>query len=344
MNKLSFLKKKRYVLLIVAVLLVGVYIVYKMTAPPSFPADKTYVVKKKNITDSLSLSGTVDAEEKADMQFQTSGMLTWVGVKVGDRIAKGQGVASLDQRLLKKQFEKTLNTYNKVRRSFDQTNDDDKNYVYEKPEVGDKLKRLIETAQFDLNNSVLDVELSNLSAQYSYLTSPVAGIVTRVDTPNAGVNVTPASTFEVINPDTVYFSALVDQTDVGKINEGKDAKISLDAFPDETLHGTIKSIAFTPKPGETGTVYETKVVFTDADVNKFRLGMTGDANVVLTEKKNALVIPIRFIKTVGDDDFVQKKEGNAVKQVKITTGDETEGDIEVTNGLKEGDTIYEFTK
>jgi RND family efflux transporter MFP subunit len=344
MNKLSFLKKKKYIALISVILLVVIFVLYKAFSPPSYPADKTYVVQKKTITNALSLSGTIDAEEKADMQFQTGGMLVWVGVKEGDRIAKGQAVASLDQRLLKKQFEKTLNTYNKSRNTFDQTSEDNKNYVLEKPEVGDALKRLIQNAQFDLNNSVLDVELQNLSAQYSNLTSPIAGIVTRVDAPNAGVNVTPASTFEVINPDTIYFSALVDQTDVGSISEGKEAIISLDSFPDKTFHGTIKSISFTPKSGETGTVYETKVTFMDGDVSQFRMGMTGDATVTLSEKKNALVIPLRFIKTTGDNDFVQKKEGNSVKQVKIQTGDETDGNIEVTSGLKEGDTIYEFSK
>lgn len=344
MNKLLFLKKKRYIAIITVVSLIAIFIAYKTLAPPSFPADKTYTVTKKTVTNSLSLSGTVDAEEKADMQFQTSGMLAWMGVKAGDRITKGQGVASLDQRLLKKQFEKTLNTYDKTRRTFDSTLDENKNYVVEKPEVGDQLKRIIERAQFDLNNSVLDVELQQLSAQYSYLTSPISGIVTRVDTPNAGVNVSPASTIQIINPSTVYFSALVDQTDVGSITEGKEAKISLDSFPDNSFSGTIKSISFVPKAGETGTVYETKILFMDGDVSRFRMGMTGDATIILNEKNNTLTIPIRFIKTVGDDDFVQKKDGNSVKQVKIKTGEETDGDIEVTEGLKEGDTIYEFTK
>ena len=344
MNKLSFLKKKRYIAILAVVLLIGGFFIYKAVTPPSFPADKTYKVTKKTVTNTLSLSGSIDAEQKADMQFQTSGMLAWVGVKEGDRITKGQGVASLDQRLLKKQFQKTLNTYDKTRRTFDSTVSDNKDYVYDKPEVGDQLRRIIERAQFDLNNSVLDVELQELSAQYSYLTSPISGIVTRVDAQNAGVNVNPATTFEVINPDTVYFSAQVDQTDVSSIFEGKEAKINLDSFPTNNFNGTIKSISFTPIAGETGTVYETKIALIDGDMSRFRIGMTGDATIVLNEKKNALTIPIRYIKTVGDTDYVQKKEGNGVKQVTVVTGDDANGDIEITKGLQEGDTIYEFAK
>ena len=48
--------------------------------------DKTYTVTKKDLVDSLGIAGEIDAKEKVSLRFQTSGLLTWVGVKEGDKV------------------------------------------------------------------------------------------------------------------------------------------------------------------------------------------------------------------------------------------------------------------
>jgi len=52
------------------------------------------VVKKKDLLESVSASGKVEAEEEAVLTFQTSGRLAWVGVKEGDRVEQWQAIAS----------------------------------------------------------------------------------------------------------------------------------------------------------------------------------------------------------------------------------------------------------
>ena len=69
---------------------------------PVVKGEKSYLVKKQIIKEILSLSGNIDADEKITLRFQSSGMLTWVGVKEGDYVKKYQGVASLDQKELQK--------------------------------------------------------------------------------------------------------------------------------------------------------------------------------------------------------------------------------------------------
>lgn len=44
----------------------------------------TYKVKRQTLSESLTFSGSVDAQEKATLRFQTSGRLAWVGVTEGD--------------------------------------------------------------------------------------------------------------------------------------------------------------------------------------------------------------------------------------------------------------------
>jgi len=125
--------------------------------------------------------------------------------------------------------------------------------------VDESVKRVLEQAQWDLNNAVIDVELQDLTVQFSSLSTPIAGVVTNMTHPYAGVNVAVTDVIaEIINPETVYFSASADQTDLPNIQEGMAGEITFDAYPDIKVPATVRSIAFTPKEDETGTVYDVK--------------------------------------------------------------------------------------
>lgn len=334
-----FISSKKRIILTGIVLLVVAGIAWAVLGPKTVPEDQQYTVKRTTLEDTISFAGEIDADEKATMQFQVSGKLAWVGVKEGDYVQQGQMIASLDQQLLQKQMQRYLNTFGKVRNDFDQDKD-----IYGDnipAQTDDEFKRLFANSQLDLNNAVLDVEIQSIAFQNANISSPISGVVTRVDAPYAGVNITPATQFEVINPGTVYFSATIDQTDLPSINEGLTGEITLDAYPEDKVSGTIQSVSFTPIVGETGTVYEAKVNILNMGTMQYRLGMTGDITFTLGKRDNVLVIPLRFLKTEGDDYFVNKKEGNSSKKVEIEIGEEYNGEIEVTKGLAEGDIIYE---
>lgn len=57
---------------------------------------KPFSVKRVDLIETLSFSGQVDAEEKSTMVFQTSGKLSFVKVKEGDVVRRGQVLAGLD--------------------------------------------------------------------------------------------------------------------------------------------------------------------------------------------------------------------------------------------------------
>ena len=81
--------------------------------------ENTYTVKREDLVETLSLSGEIDAKEKADVKFQTSGLLSWVGVKEGDYVKKYQSLASLDKRELQNSMSQLLNLYMKERWDFE---------------------------------------------------------------------------------------------------------------------------------------------------------------------------------------------------------------------------------
>ncbi|MBI4004518.1 efflux RND transporter periplasmic adaptor subunit [Candidatus Roizmanbacteria bacterium] len=332
---MKFLKKRWF--LLAGVVIIGGALFYNNSrvSQTQQKKEKTYKVKKETLTESLSFSGKIDAQEKATLRFKSSGRIAWVGVKEGDTVKKYQVIATQDQREIKKDLQKELNDYAKERADFDQSKDDNKVVT------SDKIKRILEQAQYDLNNTVIDVELENLSLEYSNLVSPIDGIVTKVMAPNAGVHTTPTQAeFVVINPATLYFSAVADQTEVVKLNEGKTGSITLDSFADKTITGTISSIAFTPKEGESGTVYEVKLQLEDKGL-PYRMGMTGDVSFILSERPNQLVIPENFIHTEAGKKYVFLKKNDKKVRQTISTGETIDGETEVKSGLQEGDVVYD---
>jgi len=269
--------------------------------------------------------------------------LAWVGVKEGDTVKKYQTIASLDQRELRKRMQKSLLTYSQTRNTFDQAGSDNQR-IGDQPtndlDLGDKMKRLLENSQYGLDSSVLDVEITNLSIEYSNLFTPIDGTVIRVDSKYAGVNITAAQAeFEIVNPGTLYFSFTADQTEITKLSEGMRGTLNMDSFPDQTKEGDLYYISYTPKAGETGTVYEGRIRITSDKELPYRLGMTGDASFTLSERKNVVVVLDKFVKTEGDNKYVMRVKNGKEEKIAIKTGLEADGYLEVLSGIEQGDVI-----
>ena len=132
-----------------------------------------------------------------------------------------------------------------------------------------------------------------------------------------------------------------DQTEVTKLKVGQEVKILLDSFPDISLSGEILSIGFTPKAGEAGAVYRIKVSLTppEGQVDAFRIGMTGDARFILSQKEDILYIPPEFINTNTEGTYI--KVGDKNNKTYIETGLEGEERVEVKGTIKEGDIVFD---
>lgn len=332
--------KRWYV--IVILLLIGGYFLYRAQSSSSSEEQKTYTIKRETLRQTLSVSGEMNVEEQVSLKFQSGGRLAWVGVKEGDYVKKGTGIASLDQRQLEKTLQKYLNTYSKQRQSFEQTVDNNDQLTLSlSQDLRNQAQRLIDQGQLDLNNTVIDVEVQTLAKENAYLSSPIDGVVTRVDAPKAGMNVSITDQYEIINPDTMYFSIAVDQTDVVKMTIGQRGKIILDAFPDGALYGTVTSIGFIPESDETGTTYEVKMML---DSYSFvpRVGMTGDVEFVMNELPNAIAAPLEYVEETDDKAYVYKKIDSKFQKVEVTLGQEYDGMVEIKQGLYGGDIISEI--
>lgn len=299
----------------------------------------TQTVTRQNFSKTLSSSGKTKADTSVELKFQASGKLAWVGVKEGDTVTAYQALATLDRREVQKNLEKALRDYSSERNDFEQTWR--VTYDGKKPSdaFNDTVKRILEKNQWDLEKAVFDVELKHLAVEFATLVTPIAGIVTRIDTPVAGVNITPATAvFAVADPKSLIFEATVDETDVGSLVIGQQASIALDAFPEATYSGTITYISYISQQSSGGaTVFPVKISFGQSE--NLRIGLNGDITIVTERRDDVLLVPTEAIREEKGETFVYRKINGKYEKTVIQTGAKNEDDIIVTKGLSEGDVV-----
>lgn len=298
---------------------------------------ETSFSRRGDLVESISASGEVQAKEAATLAFQTSGRLSWVGVAEGDEVRKGQAVASLDRTQLQATLKKYLNAYEREFTEFKDTSDSADDVT-----LNDSVARIKKRAQVDLDQTVIDVEIQQEALRLATLYTPVSGIVTKADPKFAGVNVGPTTgSYQIVNPQTVYFEAEVNEVDVIKLRPGTQVKLQLDAYPDEILTETIQDISFASTQTSTGgTAYKVEITLPSNDNFKFRLGMNGDADFVLSEKKDVLLIPQTAVVEIDDKTYVWiVNTDNTVTRKEVKTGISSIDEIEIVEGLEPGENI-----
>jgi len=299
-----------------------------------------YQPKTEPIKESVILSGSISSSQIANLRFPSSGKLVWVGVKVGDKVRRGQAIASLDKTQLKKNLTTQFNNYRKEFSQFNDTQDQYKT-TKEKYLVTDTIQRILDRTQYSLDNSVINYEITEMAISDATLISPIDGIVVNVDQPLSGVNVTPATAnFTIINPKDIYFKSEIDQDTVIRVKEGQSASIKLDSFSENTLDSKISYIAFTPVSGQTSTVYEIRFVLPTTDQSpSYRIGMDGDVDITLSQNDNALVVPNGAVYDDNGQKFVYVLSGKELKAQNVSTGIENDDYIEIRSGLQTNDQV-----
>lgn len=326
------------IIILIVFLIIRNYNNKKLEASPYNPKKDVLVTPQtENINSKLNLAGSIDAQSKVTLQFQSGGQLSWLGVKVGDRVKKYQAIASLDKTSLKKNLEIQFNNYHSALTNFYDTTDDYKDRV-----ISTEFQRILDRNQNTLNNAVINYELTDLAIKYATLTSPINGIVTDIGPALPGTNIIPTSnTYSIVDPSTIYFKSEIDQEDVNKIKEGQKAQIILDSFENEVIESQIKYISFSPIPGQSSIVYEVRFEFPLNNENlSYKLGMTGNAEIIIQEAQDTSTIPIEAVFEENDKYFVQiyKGKNNILKQ-EIKIGIESESKYQVLEGLSPYDQV-----
>jgi len=339
MKRIKNLLTNKWLWLLLVVLVIGGGIFYYRQRQSTKPTYTTVTPENRTIAQTIEVSGVIDAKEKSTLRFPTAAKLTWVGVKEGERVKKWQAIASVDTSTLEKQLQQDFNLFEKTWRTHDQTLDD-VNY-YSETGLTDEFKRIAEQSSFDLQNSAINVEIRKLAIKLSSVISPIDGLVVHIDQPFSGVNVSPSDTFQIINPETLEFTAVVDEEDVSLIQPNQKVQLAIDAYPEETLEALIESIDFIPSPAQAGgTGFGITIAFPYNNQSlKYRLGMNGTATIIITQTDNALSVPIDSLIMREGKNYVEILEDDIVVRREVTTGVESEEYVQILSGIDSDDQV-----
>lgn len=298
------------------------------------------VVQRGVVIEELILTGEIIADEHVFLKFPVSGKISYVGAREGDVVKKGKLLGKLNTISLNSTYQRARADLRAADANVDEVhddvkdNDDDETFAIKNTRTAaevakDKAWENFKIAEYNLNNSSLY--------------APFDGHVVNVAHPFAGINILATENmFEILNPETMYFSVSADQTEVGSITEGQKVKIILDAHSEEELVGTVSFVAFAPIQGEIGAVYSIKVVFDEIRDNgfKYRIGMTGDAKFEISRNTNVFYVPNTFVQSKRGEDNLLINNGN--DEIKIKVGLEGEERVEISgDGVSEGLAVYD---
>ena len=184
----------------------------------------------------------------------------------------------------------------------------------------------------------------------SIITAPAAGtVLTRAVNP--GDPIVPLTSYQpgtematIADMRDLIFKGTVDEIDVGKLSVGMLTRIKVGALPTDIVTGHVSRIAPQAQQKEGATLFDVEVELDPSNKITLRAGYSANADVIIREKKDVLVIPERLVTfedggkkaTVEISGGDPKKPG---KKVEIKTGISDGLNVEVVKGLKKGDAL-----
>jgi len=164
--------------------------------------------------------------------------------------------------------------------------------------------------------------------------SPVSSIL------NLGANATLVMTLGQI--EQVFVRGKVDEADIGRVRLGQPARIRVETFKDKTFNGQVTQISPMGVEKDNVTNFEVRVSI-DNPGKELKANMTANAEIVLEEHADALIIPEAAVTYDAQKNaFVDlltpgAKNGRKKVQVKVGVGNGTK--IQILDGLKQGDKV-----
>ena len=135
-----------------------------------------------------------------------------------------------------------------------------------------------------------------------------------------GQSVTQATAMLVLS-DKLIVNAKVDETDIGKIKVGQEARISLDAYPDVKEMGIVGHISYESKIVNNVTTYDVEIIPRKIPA-VFRSGMSAAVNIIQERKRDILLLPIAAVKKESRKSEESAKNGENTNR---TTTDDSQG-------------------
>jgi multidrug efflux pump subunit AcrA (membrane-fusion protein) len=332
----------------------GLFIRTTMHSEKSEKLNSTTTSSVKFISSTITADGVVTAQNQAVLNFLTSGKLTYLPFKAGDKVYQGQTIASLDSYALRKQLQLASNAYQTAKNKADQTQENNQagilegqqrysldisnksgyGVISESTVIYDAVVRIVDNDILAKNSAQINIDLANYAIQLSSLTTPISGVIIRQDVTVSGVNVTPTNLFIIADPDSMVFRANIPAQNIYYVSEGSFVNLAIDGIT-EKIKGSIIRIYPAKVILPSGqAVYQADII-SDEIKKLAKLDESGTA-LISTNSENVALVPAW---TVLSGKFIWVDNGGKPELRQVKAGKIHGNDIEIISGLNSYDHI-----
>lgn len=267
------------------------------------------LISSKVVTDTIkttiSATGSLEPVDQVEVGTQVSGDIAKINVDFNSKVKKGQVIAELDKSKLQSTLKQATISYKSA--------ENDLNY---KQSTYDRIKKLaasksasaveLEQAEYNLNAAKLSLEQrknevaqARLNLSYATIKSPIDGVVLKraVDVGQTVAASMSTPTLFVIAKDLSQMKVMadVDEADIGQVKQGQRVTFTVDAFQNDTFHGTVQEVRLNPTTTSNVVTY-TVVITAENPEQKLLPGMTATCTIVTQEITDAVTIPVKALK------------------------------------------------
>ena len=329
-------------------------------------------VKKGDISQVVTASGTLSALVSVDVGSQISGRILTLNADFNSKVKKGELVAEIETDIYKAALNQCAGEVQSSKAALELcrlTLERKRSLVAQKAGAQadlDKAQADMEQAQATviIQQALLDRAQADLD--HCRIEAPVEGIVIsrKVD---VGQTVAAAMTTPVLftmaqDITKMHIIASVSEADIGQVAVGQNVDFSVEAFPDEVFTGLVSQVRKAATTTNNVVTYDT-VIDVENPQEKLFPGMTADVSVYVAQRKGILTVPnaalryappptAKFEHTEAADKkpprgfrtvYVTAANGTELKLVLVKIGATDGINSEVLSGLSEGDKVVTAT-
>lgn len=281
----------------------------------------------------FEVQGNVETDQNIVLYPEYTGVLTQVYVKEGQRVAKGQRLARIDDgglgsELARQEAQLALakTTFERQKRLWDQ-------------KIGSEISYLEAKTNYEAMQAATNQMRSRIGK--TVITAPFSGVIDNLIADQGQVvNAGQTPVIRLINLSDMYVNASIPEAYLGKVNEGTDVKIRL-ASIGKTYEGKIRQVGNFVSPDN--RTFDVKVALPNAD-SAIKPNLIATVMVNDYTSENAIVIPENTIQQNAAGNsityiYVSEGDGAVAKQVQIEKGYTADKQVEILSGLKSGDQL-----
>jgi RND family efflux transporter MFP subunit len=318
---------------------------------------ETATAHRGTIMQQLVVVGNLVGDATVAVVPRATGRLQDIYVRLGDRVSRNQRIAKIEDFELQEQVKQQEAALEVSRATIRQREADLKlaetnaersrnlfaRQLLPKQTLDDTEARYqAAVAQLDLaraqnTQSTARLDELKINLQNTVIVSPVDGFVARraVD-PGAFVGQN-APVVDVVDIGRVRLVANIVEKDLKQLEAGDDTQVEVDAFPGETFMGRVARVAPVLDPATRTAPIEIEI---PNPGYRLRPGMYARVTVTTDQEKEALVVPANaVVDTGGRRGVFLAADNDTVSFRPVTVGVEDSTQIEILDGLSEGDRV-----